>query len=374
MTKKRRGNGEGTIYKRKDGRYEARYTVHTASGPKRRAIYGKTRAEVAEKLTKAMADRDKGVCFDASIITLGEYLRVWLEDSVKDRVKLATYEGYARMVRTHISPMLGGVKLKNLTPPHLRRLYKEKLDSGLGTRSVQYIHTTLHKALKQAVDDGLILRNVADSVKPPQLKRTEMEPPSPKQAKALLEAAGGDRFEAMYVLAITAGLRQGELLGLKWEDVDLEGGKLQVRRTLYKGNFTTPKTAKSRRTVKLTVRAVEALKRHREAQLEESVPLRGLWQDQGLIFTTQVGTPVNRHNFYARNFKLLLKKAGLLHTVRFHDLRHTCATLLLSKNVNPKVVSEMLGHANVTVTLDTYSHVLPHMQDGAVDAMDSSLS
>jgi integrase len=374
MTKKRRGNGEGTIYTRKDGRYEARYTVHTASGPKRKAIYGKTRAEVAEKLTKAMADRDTGVSFDASTITLGEYLRVWLEDSVKDRVKLATYEGYARMVRNHISPMLGGMKLKNLTPPHLRRLYKEKLDSGLGTRSVQYIHTTLHKALKQAVDDGLILRNVADSVKPPQLKRTEMKPLSPKQAKALLEAAGGDRFEAMYVLAITAGLRQGELLGLKWEDVDLEGGKLQVRRTLYKGNFTTPKTAKSRRTVKLTVRAVEALKRHREAQLEESVPLEGLWQDYGLIFTTHVGTPVNRHNFYTRNFKPLLKKAGLPYAVRFHDLRHTCATLLLSKNVNPKVVSEMLGHANVTVTLDTYSHVLPHMQDGAVDAMESSLS
>jgi integrase len=374
MTKKRRGNGEGKIYKRKDGRYEARYTVHPASGPKRRAIYGKTRAEVAEKLTRAMADRDKGVSFDASIITLGEYLRVWLEDSVKDRVKLSTYEGYARMVRNHISPMLGGVKLKNLTPPHLRRLYKEKLDSGLGTRSVQYIHTTLHKALKQAVDDGLILRNVADSVKPPQLKRTEMKPLSPKQAKALLEAAGGDRFEAMYVLAITAGLRQGELLGLKWEDVDLEDGKLRVRRTLYKGNFTTPKTAKSRRTVKLTVRAVEALQRHREAQLEESVPLEGLWQDHGLIFTTQIGTPTNRHNFNCRNFKPLLKMAGLPHTVRFHDLRHTCATLLLSKNVNPKVVSEMLGHANVSVTLDTYSHVLPHMQDGAVDAMDSSLS
>jgi integrase len=312
------------------------------------------------------------VSFDASIITLGEYVRAWLEDSVKERVKLATYEGYARMVRNHISPMLGGVKLKNLTPSHLRRLYKEKLDSGLRTRSVQHIHTTLHKALKQAVDDGLILRNVADSVKPPQLKRTEMKPPSLKQAKALHQAAGGDRFEAMYVLAITAGLRQGELLGLKWEDVDLEGGKLRVRCSLYKGNFATPKTAKSRRTVKLTVRAVEALKRHREAQLEESVPLGGLWQDHGLIFTTQVGTPVNRHNFYCRNFKPLLKKACLPHTVRFHDLRHTCATLLLSKNVNPKVASEMLGHANVT--LDTYSHVLPHMQDGAVDAMDNSLS
>jgi integrase len=374
MTKKRRGNGEGTIYKRKDGRYEARYTVHTANGPKRKATYGKTRAEVAAKLTKAMADRDKGVISNTGSLTLGEYLRVWLEDSVKDSVKQATYEGYARMVRNHIAPALGGVKLKNLTPPHLRRLYKEKLDSGLGTRSVQYIHTTLHKALRQTVDDGLIPRNVADSVKPPQLKRIEMKPLSPEQAKALLEAAGGDRFEALYVLAITAGLRQGELLGLKWQDVDLEAGKLQVRRTLYKGNFTAPKTAKSRRSIKLTTRAVEALTRHREAQLEESERLTGLWQDQGLVFTTQVGTPVNRHNFYGRNFKPLLEKAGLPHTVRFHDLRHTCATLLLSKNINPKVISEMLGHANVTVTLDTYSHVLPHMQDVAVDAMDSSLS
>ena len=374
MVKKRRGNGEGTIYKRKDGRYEARFTVHTTSGPKRRAIYGKTRAEVAEKLTKAMADRDEGISFSAGKLTLGEYLRVWLEDSVKDSVKPATYEGYARMVRNHIAPAFGSLKLKNLTPPHLRRLYKEKLDSGLGTRSVQYIHTTLHKALKQAADDGLIPRNVADSVKAPQLKRTEMKPLTSEQAKALLEAARGDRFEAMYVLAITAGLRQGELLGLKWEDMDLEAGKLQVRRTLYKGNFTAPKTAKSRRTIKLTTRAVEALKRHREAQREEGEQLAGLWQDQGLIFTTQVGTPVNRHNLYGRNFKPLLEKADLPHTVRFHDLRHTCATLLLSKNVNPKVVSEMLGHASVTVTLDTYSHVLPHMQDGAVDAMDSSLS
>ncbi len=348
--------------------------MHTTSGPKRRAIYGKTRAEVAEKLTKAMADRDEGISFSAGKLTLGEYLRVWLEDSVKDSVKPATYEGYARMVRNHIAPAFGGLKLKNLTPPHLRRLYKEKLDSGLGTRSVQYTHTTLHKALKQAADDGLIPRNVADSVKAPQLKRTEMKPLTSEQAKALLEAARGDRFEAMYVLAITAGLRQGELLGLKWEDMDLEAGKLQVRRTLYKGNFTAPKTAKSRRTIKLTTRAVEALKRHREAQREEGEQLAGLWQDQGLIFTTQVGTPVNRHNLYSRNFKPLLEKAGLPHTVRFHDLRHTCATLLLSKNVNPKVVSEMLGHANVTVTLDTYSHVLPHMQDGAVDAMDSSLS
>jgi integrase len=277
-------------------------------------------------------------------------------------------------VRNHISPVLGGVKLKNLTPPHLRRLYKEKLDSGLGTRSVQYIHTTLHKALKQAVDDGLIARNVADSAKPPQLKRAEMKPLSPEQAKALLEAAGGDRFEAVYVLAVTAGLRQGEILGLKWDDVDLDGGKLQIRRTLYKGDFTTPKTAKSRRTVKLTARAVETLGRHREAQLEESKRVNGLWQDHGLVFTTQVGTPINRHNFYARNFKPILEKARLPHTVRFHDLRHTCATLLLSKNVNPKVVSEMLGHANITVTLDTYSHVLPDMQDGAVAAMESCLS
>jgi integrase len=184
-------------------------------------------------------------------------------------------------------------------------------------------------------------------------------------------------LEALYVLAITAGLRKGEILGLRWDDVDFEGGMLQVTRILYKGDFTSPKTAKGRRTVKLTARAVEALRRHREAQLEECKRVEGLRQDHGLVFTTQVGTPINRHNCYARNFKPILEKAGLHHTVRFLDLRHTCATLLLGRRVHPKLVQHLLhllGHASITMTLDRYSHWIASTGRYAANSMDEALA
>src|SRR5215217_308213 len=218
----KRGNSEGGISRRKDGLYMARYTVQTATGAKRKTLYGKTRREVDEKLTKAKVDRDGGLVFDADNLKLGEYLERWLADSVRDTVRPTTFERYEQIVRLHICPVLGNTKLKNLTPAHLRGLYREKLDAGLSPRTVKYVHVTLHKALKQAVMDGLIPRNATDAVKPPQVRREEMRPLAPEQVKILFEAARGDRLEALYVLAVTTGLRQGELLGLKWEDVDLE--------------------------------------------------------------------------------------------------------------------------------------------------------
>jgi integrase len=261
---------------------------------------------------------------------------------------------------------------------NVRRLYREKLDSGLSTRTVQYIHVTLHKALGQAVNDGLVPRNVTEAVKPPQIKREEINPLILEQVKELLKAVHGDRLEALYVVAVTAGLRQGELLGLKWEDVDLEQGTLQVRRTLSatkKGTptFGVPKTAKGKRSIKLTDIATKALKRHLILQFGESSRLEGLWRDHGLVFTTQVGTPLNRHNLVSRSFKPFLVRASLPE-IRFHDLRHTCATLMLTGGIHPKVVQEMLGHANVSVTLNTYSHVLPNMQGEAAVKIDFMLS
>ena len=178
-----------------------------------------------------------------------------------------------------------------------------------------------------------------------------------------VEAAKGDRLEALYILAVTTGLRQGELLGLKWDDIDLEVGTLQVRRTLTtaKGGpiLSAPKTKSTRRTVRLSQTALEALRSHLERQLGEDIDRAGdLWRENGLIFASESGSPLSRQHITARRFKPLLKRAGLPE-IRFHDLRHTCATLLLSKNVNPKVVSEMLGHASIAITLDTYSLVLP---------------
>jgi integrase len=378
----KRGNGEGSIYQRKDGRWVGQYLVHTAKGPKYRYIYGKTRAEVAAKLTKAMADRDGGIVFDAGTLRLGDYLDRWLSDSVRDTVRENTYIRYEGIVRLHIKPSLGSVKLKSLTSAHVRGLYREKLDAGLSRRSVNYIHVTLHKALKAAVADGLVPRNVTEGVKAPRQAKKEVRPLSPDQARALLCAARGDRLEALYVLAITAGLRQGELLGLRWDDLDLEAGKLSVRRTLTAGSvgspggpvFDNPKRDKSRRSVRLTDSAMEILRRHKVTQNEERLKLGTLWKDHALVFPNRVGKPMDHNNLYQRDFKALLERAGLPHTVRFHDLRHTCATLLLRRNVNPKIVQEMLGHATISQTMDTYSHVMPDMQTEAAAAMESALS
>ena len=373
----KRGNGEGSIWRRKSGGWCAQYTVYTSEGRKRRTLYGKTRQEVAAKLSKALADREGGLIFDAGSLTVGEYLARWLSHSVRDTVSQKTYESYESIVRVHLSPALGRIRLKALTPDHVRGLYREKLDSGLAPRSVLHIHRTLSKALKQATDDGLIPRNVTEAVKPPQARREEMQPLSRDQVRTFLDTVKGDRMEALYVLAITAGLRHGELLALKWEDVDLEGANptLEVRRNLSetrgRRSFVTPKSGRGRH-LRLSKRAAGALRGHRKRQLEERVRKAGLWEDHGLIFPSEVGTPMSGRNLY-RAFKIRVKRASLPQTLRFHDLRHTCATLLLRQGVNPKFVQELLGHADISLTLNTYSHVLPEMGDAAAGGMDAAL-
>ncbi len=373
----KRGNGEGSISRRKGGGWMAQYVVYTSAGRKRRTVYGKTRAEVATKLAKAISNRADGLTFDAKNLTLGKYLDSWLKDSVQDTVRLTTYQGYERIVRLHIKPTLESIKLDRITPLHVRGLYRERLEFGLAPRMVQLIHTTLHKALKQAVADDLIPRNVTEAVKAPRPVSKEMQPLSPDQARALLGAARGEKLEALYVLALTTGMRQGELLGLKWEDVEMESGTLHVRRTLSTAmgegfSFNPPKTSKSRRSIKIPQLALQSLRRHRTAQLEERMKVAGLWKDHDLVFTTGVGTPVSRADLITRSFKPLLRKADLPN-VRFHDLRHTCATVLLGKGVHVKLVQELLGHSTIAVTLDTYSHVLPGMGDGLADTMDEAL-
>jgi len=383
MMARRRGNNEGSISRRKDGRWMGRYTVHTADGPKQRAVYGKTRAEVSQKLTKAIVDRDSGLTFDAGNVKLGEYLDRWLSECVKGTVRESTFERYEYAIRPHIKPALGRIKFKSLTSAHVRAFYRLKLDGaegspGLAPATVHKLHGVLHKALDQAVADGLIPRNATDAVKIPRIDREEINPLTADEVGILLEAAREDRLEAVYVVAVRTGLRQGELLALKWDDVDLEEETLRVRRTLtYSGGkhfLSEPKTKKSRRTVRLTPSAVAALRGHLERQMEEIDRLGSLYQPGGLVFSSTTGSIINPSNLRNRSFARLLQRAGLSgRGVRFHDLRHTCATLLLSRNVNPKIVSEMLGHATIAITLDTYSHVLPEMQEKAAKAMEEAL-
>ena len=377
MTKKR-GNNEGSITHRSDGRWMGSYTVQTAQGPKRKILYGKTRAEVAAKLTKAMANRDVGLVFDDKNLTVGQYLDRWLSDCVRGSVRESTFDRDSYLVRVHIKPALGRIKLSELSPVHVQGFYRDRLDTGLSASTVNKSHTVLHKALSQAVRWSLVSRNPAEAVKAPRPVPKEMRLLSPEETRRFLQAAHGDRLEALYVLAVTTGMRRGELLGLKWADIDLKGGAVSIRRTLSRTHngkrivLGEPKTRKSRRTIRLTSRALIALKAHRKRQLEEMMKLAGLRQDQGLVFTTEAGSLINPSNLRQRSFAPLLERAGLPH-IRFHDLRHTCATLLLSQNTHPKFVQELLGHANIAITVDTYSHVVPGMANHTARAMEDAL-
>jgi integrase len=265
----------------------------------------------------------------------------------------------------HIKPTLGSTKLDKLNAMQLESLYAQKLDAGLSARRVRYIHVTIRKALKDAVRLQLLSRNVADAAIPPRPVKSEIHPLSQEQVQALLAAANGDKLYCLYVLACTTGMRQGELLGLQWKDIDLDAGTLRVERSVYDGVVSPPKTTSSRRTIRLTKMAVAALKQHRidTAKLRISE-----W-----VFPTANGKTIGHQNLHNRSWKPLLERAGLPHSTRFHDLRHSCISLLVSKNVPIKVVSEMAGHADVSITLSVYGHVMPDMQDKAMKAMDDAL-
>ncbi len=363
----RRANGEGSISKRKDGRWEGRYTIETPLGPKRRTVYGKTRGEVAKKL--AAAPREETVSVDPKLI-LKDYLGTWLRDSVKNSVRPTTYHRYEGVVRLHINPFVGDTKLLKLTPDRVQALYRNRLDAGCSPRTVQYVHVTLHKALKQALRWQIVPANVAEAVVVPRVPKEEITPLSPAQVKVFLRAIAGDNLETMFALAVTTGMRQGEILGLRWEDLDLDAGVVRVRRTLsWDGKkivFAPPKTAKGKRSIGLTGGTVQRLKSHK---MRQEAGKASPSEDLGLVFTNGDGGPRRSRGYLTLALRKVLKKAGLP-SIRFHDLRHTCATLLLSRNIHPKVVQEMLGHATISITLDTYSHVMPSMSRGAVSAME----
>ncbi|MGB3682882.1 MAG: site-specific integrase [Rubrobacteraceae bacterium] len=361
----------------------AQYYVELPDGKrKRKTLYGKTRVEVSRKLSEAIARRDRGIVVDDRNLTVGEYLDSWLSDAVRGTIRESTYSRNKYLIESHIKPSLGRRKLKNLNALHIQGLYRDRLDSGLSASTVQKIHHVLRKALTQAVRWDLIARNPADNVKAPTPVPKEMHPLSAEQARQLLQTARGDRLEALYVMAVHTGMRRGELLGLKWEDVDLDTANptLRVRRTTTrKGNgyaLGEPKTKNSRRTIRLTRGAVEALRSHRVQQAQEKLQAGSLYEDQGLVFAGEGGSLVNPSNLRNRSFKPLLARAGLAEgkaRITFHDLRHTCASLLFQRNVHPKFVQELLGHASVAITLDTYSHMLPGMGGEAADAMGEAL-
>jgi integrase len=357
--KSKNANSEGSIGKRSDGRWQARITLENGQ---HKYYYAKTRTEAARLLATALHDRNCGLPIVSEKQTVGQYLAEWLQRT-KPTVKPKTYRSYEQLTRVHLIPALGRVSLAKLGPRHVQTLWSKKLEAGKSPTTVRLLHMVLHKALADALRLGLVQRNVTDLVDPPRAAHYEMQVLTPEQVYVLLAAAEGSRLQALYVLALATGMREGELLALRWRDVDLEAASLQVRHTLQKLPreqfvFAEPKTRRSRRKIVLPVAAVTALRRHRARQLEERLQHGALWEDLDVVFAHSLGRPLDSSSLLHYDFHPLLKRAGLP-KIRFHDLRHTAATLLLGKGINPKIVSELLGHASVAITLDLYSHVLP---------------
>ena len=362
--RKRRARGEGAISKRKNGGWTGVLDLGWQDGKrKRKFVYARTRAEVAQKLADERRKLEEGRLIADERTTVEQYLRAWLE-MIEPTIAPSTHKRYGQLFRLHVYPYVGRLRLTKLEPTHLAPLYTQRIKAGLSPTTVLQLHRVLHHALKDAHRQGVAPRNVADLVTAPVKAEHEFITFSPKQARRFVEAVRGDRLEALYVVALTTGMREGELLGLRWADVDLDEGRLHLTRRL--------KRRTSRRQVLLIAPAVEALKLHRYSQDEERRRAGERWEDNDLVFPNTIGRPINPSNFLRREFYPLLKAAGLPR-MRFHDLRHSAATLLLGMGVHPKIVSELLGHTQIGITLDLYSHVTATMQRDAVTAFEELL-
>jgi integrase len=366
----KRGHGEGTIYQRKDGRWVASITLENR---RRKTFYSKTRKEVQEKLRVALNEQKQGILSTGPQQTMKQFLEQWLEEVHKPSIRIGTYKGYRGYLDKHILPALGHIPIQKLTPQHIQAFYSRKQQEGLSAKSVNNIHGMLHKALDHAVRWGLAPRNVCDAVSLPKQSRHETQPLTEKQARQLLVAARGHSLEGLLTLAVTTGMRSGELLALKWQDINFDTDSLHIRRSMGyisgKGYLEfEPKTSRSRRKIVLPSFVCEALKQHRTRQLEARLKAGTRWQDHELVFCNIYGGYLDPAHLRQR-FDKLLKDAGLP-DVRFHDLRHSAATILLSMGVPAKVVQEILGHSQISMTMDIYSHVLPDMQQEAMAKMN----
>jgi len=366
----RRGRGEGTIRHRADGRWNGRlrFTDPITGFSERIDFYGATRSDVVDQLAAARRRlRSRQAPRDESI-ALTDFLELWLEDTVKPTKRAATYRSYSGIVKEHLNKSrLAPMPLRELREVQIQHVVIAK--SKATVRIQQLCLIVLRRALEQAVQWNLLSTNPAANIKPPRRARRELHTLSPDEARRFLKAAEKDRLYALYYLAIDTGMRQGELLALYWRDVDVETGILRVVRTMdnHTGAIGPPKTAASRRAVQFGAGAKRVLAAHRARQRRDEY-------SGPLVFQNSVGGPLSPPNVRLRSFLPLQLVAKIDPPIRFHDLRHTAATLMLGAGVHPKIVSERLGHATIAITMDTYQHVSPSMQREAADQMDAILS
>ncbi len=374
----KRANNEGSIYQRtSDGRWVASIIVDYSNGrAKRRVFYGTTQAEALDKLKAARTKLQSGHPIPPERYTVGKLLDEWLAQVVKAKNRPSTYRRHADIVRVHIKPSLGHVRLAKLRPGQVQALLNDKLASGLSPRSVAYIRVVLRAALHHGMRWGLVGINAAALTDPPPASKHQVTPMTVDDARRLLEAIRGHENEHLFVVALASGLRQGELLGARWQDFDQESGTLKVTYSLQKidGQYrlVKPKTDQSRRTVALPDIAVTALRAQRDRQTFERAAAGAEWNNEhDLIFATPLGAPFHGPTI-TRRFQACLASVGIPRQ-RFHDLRHGTATLMLAQGVPLKVVQEVLGHTTITTTADVYAHLLPELKREAATSMDNAL-
>ena len=342
---------------------------------RRRSVYGRTRVEVVDQLDELRRARRRGANLAARSRTVEQWMTEWLDEiKVRDGTRGSTLDRYRQVSRTHIVPSLGRVRLDRLTPGEVQA-FMNGLSGRVSAASVVKVHGVLRAALSDAERLDLVPRNAARAVRPPRLGRVERQVLTPEQARELLNAVVGHRHEGVVVLALTMGLRRGEILGLRWSDVDLDKRSLWIRQALQRVDgelqLVEPKTHRSRRALPLPALAVPVLERHRTRQASERLAVGPYWDDRGLIFPTTIGTPLEPRNV-AHWFVKLRGQLGL-DWLRFHDLRHACATFLLANGVDPRTVMEVLGHSTIRLTMDTYGHALPERMHNAASVMDGVL-
>ncbi|MGW9068970.1 tyrosine-type recombinase/integrase [Streptomyces yangpuensis] len=398
---KARANGEGTIYQRKDGRWEAAGYVLAADGTRKRVrVYGTTRKNAADKLTDKIANSNRGLPVATADSTLGDYLTYWLNSVAVHRLRENTHTRYATCIRLHLIPGLGTKKIARLTARDVRtfldrlRTTCQCCTQGLDTErkrccaigeccqkrlsplTVTYVHSVLKSSLEHAVREDELPRNVARNVKTATLRPKRFRPLTAAEARQFLDAARADRLHALYELALRTGLRKGELLGLHWEDLDLIAGTVTIRRSLQRtrtGGLThlPTKTRASERRIALPTECVHSLKKHQEQQEREREEAGASWKGMGLVFSTPTGRPLDPANL-TRRFGDFLDRVQL-RRIRFHDLRHSTATLLLEQGVDLVVIKELLGHAHIGVTAGVYAHVRLRLQRQAIDSLGNAL-
>lgn len=341
-----------------------------------RTVHG-SKKDAQRVLTALLRERDMGILVEPSRQTLNAYLDRWLETAAKPRVSARTLENYAWILDKYVRPALGARPLAQITPVEVQALYDDLQARGYAPATIRRTHNILHSAFGQAVKWRLLAQNPADYVDLPRQERPEMRALTPAEAERFLEAAKEDEHFPLFALLLATGLRPGEALALRWADLDLKRGTLHVQRALTgrdgRRRFEQPKTPRSRRTVPIPPSVVRILAEHRRRQAAQKLAAGPAYEDEGLVFATPDGRPLHYRNLVRRHFKPILRAAGLPETIRLYDLRHSCATLLLAACEHPKVVSERLGHASVTLTLDTYSHVLPDLQRAASEKLEALL-